>query len=365
MRPGIGERIEIPRGDPVSVVDALNSSGFTGLLSIREKKAKTLLLFLKGKVLRVLKEEGETSHEIPPEVFYPPHEGMMEVLGADHLAVTGASMKGSVEADGLFYIVGFGDRFEETRPLAETDLAGYIKRLKGIGFSGYALIHREIQPEAIILFMEGQVVRIYPKTFSPKDKKDLFISSAILEDTVIPLITSIDRAELIRAGSLQKGTKLSSLIAEEKKNKMNLLLEVRRGEERESYFIFHGVPAGAFRRTGPITESISREDPFVHGRFSLYRLNPPQILQEEESELLNGEEDTTGEEMLLGIKEALKDVAGGVWKVLWEKVLYEMEIEEDNISRRDIDKLVSRLAKEIPHRDMRFKFMERVRRVLG
>ena len=363
MRPGIGERIEIPKGDPVAVTDALLSSGFTGLMSIRERKTKIDTLFLRGKLLRVLKTEGDTTFEIPPQTFQPPYEGTIEVIGSDHLALIGSLIDSRIERSGLFYITGFGDRLEDTKPLQGINLREYAGKLKEMGFSGYMLIHTEREPEAIILFREGKVVRIYPEGFRLKEKEGAFISSAILDDALIPMLISLERAEPARSGSLRNPTRMSQLIAEEKASKMNLLLDIRKGKEIESYFLFHGILVGAFRRNLPVVEPITAQDPIVQGRFNIYRLNPVLNPADKEAELFGKEEKCTEEE-LLKVKEAFTEITGRVGKILWEKVINELELDEKLLSRQDLDRLVGKLAKEIPDKNTRMKFLSRVGRAV-
>ena len=361
MRPGIGERIEIPKGDPVAVTDALLSSGFTGLMSVRERKTRIEALFLRGKLLRVLKTEGDTHFEIPPQTFQPPYEGSIEVIGSDHLALIGSLIDSRLEKSGLFYITGFGDRLENTGPLQDIDLKEYVEKLKEKGFSGYILIHTEREPEAIILFREGKVVRIYPEGFRPKEKGGTFISSAILDDALIPMLISLDRAEPARSGSLRNPIRMSRLIAEEKARKMNLLLDIRKGEEIESYFLFHGMLVGAFRKNPPVVEPITAQDPLVHGRFNIYRLNPVLNPADKEAELFGKEEKCTEEE-LLKVKEALMEITGRIGNILWEKVINELDLDERLLSRGDLDRLIGKLAREIPDKNTRMKFLSRVGR---
>jgi len=377
MRQKIRERVKIPQGEPGSLVESLSDSFFTGYMKIEFKKQQHIIVFDDGNIVKVLEVQGPSFKQVSPENYRIPSEGRVEVYETDPILITNL-LRGvpEPERDRHLLFAGIGEPFQQSLPAKALNIKKITDIAQENSISGYILFHRNGNIHGIILFYEGKPVLVFDgKSYGDtalntirKSLSDSYVSILLIEPHIVPMVTSLGKPQIQRRGKIEKVSDLTSLLDSFRPGKLSALLKISYDEPRRTFIlIFQGIPVATFQWTPYSFEETDLDSvifPCTYDLFLLYVNPSPKEIQLsfEEGDSV---EITLTDEDLERIKEAFISVVGSAGPALWNKVVSEEEIPERKVSLLQAERLIKKLALEIPKGNGRTEFLKRSRALLN
>ena len=377
MRQKIRERVNIPRGEPGSLIDSLKDSFFTGYIKIESRERSQALIFDDGNPVGVLRISENSIDITGPMGYGVPSEGKVEVYETDPIVVT-TILRGAPdpERDRHFIIAGIGDPLQQSLPARALNLQKITELARENGVNGYILFHRNGKISGIILLSEGKPVLLFDgKNYGDealetirKGLDESYVSIMLLEPSVIPMITSLGKPQVQRSGRVKSISDLTSLLDDTSSRKLSALLTLDRGKvEKTLIFIFQGVPVATYQWRPLSFEEKDLDSLNFPLSFNLYPLyvNPsprevPLKLEERDKREIN-----LSLRDLERIREIFIVQVGSAGNALWNKVVSEIDLPDEDISIIEADRLIKKLALEIPKGEERNTFLQRARSLIS
>ena len=377
MRQKIRERVNIPRGEPGSLIDSLRDSFFTGYVQIESRDGSHVLVFDDGSPVGALKVGENTLEFLEPEGCSVPSEGKVEVYETDPIVVT-SILRGEPdpEKDRHLVLAGVGDPLQQSLPARALNLQKITELARENGVNGYILFHRNGNISGIIVLSEGKPVLIFDgKNYGDEALETIrggldesYVSILLLEPSVIPMITSLGKPQVQRSGRVESVSDLTSLLDDIRSRKLSALLTLNRGKEEKTFIlIFQGVPVASYQWSPLSFEEKDIDSLTLPASFNLYPLyvNPsprevPLKLEERDRREIN-----LSRRELERIREAFIVQVGSAGKALWNKVVSEMDIPDENLSIIEAERLIKKLALEIPKGEGRSEFLKKARSLIS
>ena len=377
MRQKIRERVNIPKGDPGSLVDSLRDSFFTGYVLIEFKNDSHVLAFDDGNLVRVIKMDGDSVETCEPDEYSLPSEGKVEVYETDPIAVTNL-LRGTPdpEKDRHLLLAGVGDPLQQSLPARALNLHKITELARENNINGYILFHRNGDIKGIILLSEGKPVLIFDgRGYGDKALETIrgclnesYVSIMLLEPSVIPIIVSLGKPQVQRSGRIESVSDLTTLLDDLRSRKMSSLLMLSRGQREKSFIlVFQGVPVATYQWNPLIFEERDLDTINLPASFNLYPLyvNPSPRAVPFRLDERDKKEVSLSWNDLESIRKAFISEVGSVGNALWNKVVSEMDIPDQNLSIIEAERLIKKLALEIPKGEGRSNFLKKARSLIS
>ncbi len=376
MRQKIRERVDIPLGEPGSLIESLKDSFFTGYVLIQFKDSSHSLVFDDGDFIKVIKLKEGSVEITEPQNYRIPPESKVEVYETDPIVVTNM-LRGAPdpEKDRHFLLAGAGDPLQQSLPAKALNLQRVTDIARENSLNGYILFHRNGHMYGLILFSEGRPVLIFDgRSYGEKALASIreslgesYVSILLIEPSLVPLITALGKPQVQRTGKIRGVSDLTGLLDSLKAQRLSGLLQLN-SDQGEVYLvlIFNGIPVASFRWNPFSFEEVDLSEVRLPLSYSLYTLyvNPSPREVPFRLEDRDRREVKVSQDSLEMLKEAFVSEVGQAGNALWVKVTSEEEVSEREMSIIEAQRLIKKLALEIPRGEGRKRFLQKAKNLL-
>ncbi len=357
------------------VLGEIRNKKFTGFLKIDYWDRSEILTFHEGNGLKLVKifTDGKASLEEFKNFRIENSEGSSSLMEADIEDISSlhcfALNTSSLHCLSIF---PYGTPFHDTVPVEFVNIKNELRLIREAGLYGYMAFFTPYELLGFIVLQNGEPVEIIKEKNikSLLHIKDAYISIYSLEPELVQFLYSMKNAKLIN----EKFKDFKEVKEYVESEKMDAIVHTVAGNIHRYDFFFRGLKVSEIVRYSGILISEDEEREALSSKVEnipeknihLYSINiitDVKRVNVEELFTEKGEREISPEN-LNEIKIEFIKYLGPVGKILWDKILKEMGIDEGVLYESDIRRLVDRLEREIPEEDLKKEFKERVKEKL-
>ncbi len=336
----------------------LRSKEFTGYIKNRGWNYEDYVAFWEGSPIRVISvgEDGSREELKLSDYIWIDRGKTIDVVETDPLTLANLFRDSfSVEDSRALILAGFGEEITEPIRFSLFNLENAVASFKRGHFTGYILWTNPTEIIGMCLFYDGSPIALnVGKTWDMEAQS--IIASKVGGNTYVH-IYALDPEIVLIANSLRIGVGKQTFFS---------IKEVDTGvyEETDSWggmysFIYRGQSVVSYRVKDGEVDVVN---PDFEGSVSVWSMELITTPTPIEISLSRDSVEVIPSEVAQRIKEMFVDEIGPVGPILWNRILSDLGLDESHIPKNMVDKLLNKLASEIPEGKHSEAFLSKVRR---
>ncbi|GAB6065945.1 hypothetical protein JCM9492_10370 [Aquifex pyrophilus] len=323
----------------------LEDKDFTGFVKIEAWEFTDYVILEEGKPIKAVRVyDGEKEYFSIGE-YKPPKESKVSLFKSSPLTTAHICKVYDFESLGTLLISGYGNEvfYSGVNIIDPSNLEKFVGK---VSFTGYVTCYTSTEVLCNVFFLDGKIIGInLGKLWDDEAIKRISIpSSAYLS------VYAIEPEEVLLLNSIKRGFNGNG--------KYGFLWK-----DRVFTFVMDG---DAVKSVKLDTESIKEVSPLKEGHFYSVKLDEnPETLGITLADIFGKKPEKVSKEIVKSIKEHFVDHMGPIGNILWHKILKDLHLNEEGLTKTTLRVLVYKLKDEIPEEDLRDSFINKVKEVFN
>jgi len=331
-----------------TLIDSLKKEKFTGYVKVEGWNETDYVIIGEGNIKKIVRYKEGKKDFIERGNYSPPSESKISIYKSSPITTAHICKHLNFLENQTLSISGYGEEIFHS----ELDLVNpekLEKFFKKVNLNGYAVLYTFTSIYCNVFLLQGNIVGINSGKLWDKEALS---QKGLWQGKVFISAYSIEPDEVFLLISLKNGFK-------------------ERDKVRENGFLVNGDYVG-FVENGNLKkgllillEEIKETDEVKGNKFlEVNLIEEPKSLGISFKDLIPESEKRVEAAILQKIKEIFLDYIGPVGKVLWDKILKEIDVSPDAFTPSTLKLFVTKLAQEIPEEDLSGEFLNKVQEVL-
>ncbi len=336
----------------------LRGKEFTGYIKNRGWDYEDYIAFWEGKPVHAIsiKENGEKEELKLGDYIWIERGKTIDVVETDPLSLANIFRESySVEDSRALIIAGVGDEITEPIKFSLFNMENALASLERGHFTGYIAWTNPVEVVGMCLLYNGSPIALNSGRLWDMEAQPLIVSK-LGSETYVHMY-SIEPEIVLMVNSTRLGLRKETFFSLEEVE-AGIYEEVH-GNGGSYSFIYRGQQVFGFKLSSGEVEPFSFKAKGSASVWSVDIINTPSKI---ELSLNTKSVEMLSQDAIMGIKEVFVDEIGPVGPILWDRILSELGVDNNSIPKDMAEKLLNKLASEIPEESHAEAFLSRVRR---